>query len=72
MGLKAARAVSIESAESSEVLAGFRSLAECSPAGLFIVDREGCCIYMNPRAISICKSNAPSSTRHVVGAVARA
>ena len=64
MGLKAVRAVSIESADSSEVLAGFRSLAECSPAGLFIVDREGCCIYMNPRAISICKSNAPSSTRH--------
>ena len=63
MGLKAVRAVSMESAESSEVLAGFRSLAECSPAGLFIVDREGCCIYMNPRAISICKSNAPSSTR---------
>src|SRR5438270_98162 len=62
MGLKAARAVSIESAESSEVLTGFRLLAECSPAGLFIVDREGCCIYMNPRAIDICKSTVLNST----------
>ena len=61
MGLKAARAVSMESAESSEVLTGFRLLAECSPAGLFIVDREGCCIYMNPRAIAICKSTVLST-----------
>ena len=72
MGLKAVRAVSMESAESSEVLTGFRLLAECSPAGLFIVDREGCCIYMNPRVIDICKSTVLSSTRAVVGAVARA
>src|SRR5438067_3171731 len=63
MGLKAVPAVSIESAEPSEVLARFRLLAECSPAGLFIVDREGCCIYMNSRAIAICKSKAPSNTR---------
>ena len=27
------------------------------------MDREGCCIYMNPRAIDICKSTVPSSTR---------
>jgi len=51
----------MESAESSEVLTGFRLLAECSPAGLFIVDREGCCIYMNPRAIAICKSTVLST-----------
>jgi PAS domain S-box-containing protein len=63
MGLKAARAVSIESVESSEVLTSFRLLADCSPAGLFIVDREGCCIYMNPRAIAICKSTVLSSTQ---------
>ena len=53
----------MESAESSEVLTGFRLLAECSPAGLFIVDREGCSIYMNPRVIDICKSTVLSSTR---------
>ena len=63
MGLKAARAVSMESVESSEVLTSFRLLADCSPAGLFIVDREGCCIYMNPRAIAICKSTVLSSTQ---------
>jgi PAS domain S-box-containing protein len=63
MGLKASRAISLENAESSEVLTGFRSLAECSPAGLFIVDREGCCTYMNPRAIAICKSTVLSSTQ---------
>jgi PAS domain S-box-containing protein len=63
MGLEPARAVSAESAESLEVLTRLRSLAECSPAGLFIVDREGCCIYINSRAIAICKSKAPGSTR---------
>ena len=63
MGLKTVRAVRMESAESSEVLTSFRLLAECSPAGLFVVDREGCSIYMNPRVIDICKSTVLSSTQ---------
>ncbi|MGL4375438.1 MAG: PAS domain-containing sensor histidine kinase [Microcoleaceae cyanobacterium] len=33
--------------------AKFRSLSECSPIGIILMDREGLCIYTNPRFLKI-------------------
>jgi CheY-like chemotaxis protein len=34
----------------------FRSLSACSPVGIFLIDIEGNCTYMNPRCQAMCGS----------------
>jgi PAS domain S-box-containing protein len=45
---------------SPDVLTQFQLLAQGSPTGLFLLDREGSCVYMNPRAAVILQVALPT------------